>query len=1301
MKPLLSVLFSLLIFGKLCAQLPQPILSSLNTAPPATGFLKNVGQVTDIKNNPVDFVYYQANFGGQQVFITKYGLSILLAREKKITRVAGRIANDHQLKHTPAPADSSLIVNYEMERIDIVLKNASIQTANIVTVANELSPQFNFYINDPYAKVQQLLNEILIKNVYPGIDWKVYIRKEKGQPASLKYDFIVHPGADPSLIQLRYSDNAKLELDGNKIKAKTKMGIVKEEQPYSYLQEDQSAVPVAYLLKNNTIHFTTGSYSKTSTLVIDPSIFWMTYLTSTVQALAYRAIVGNDVETDAAGNIFVQLSGEANCPFPVKNPGGGAYYQDITASPNGGMIMLKFAAGGQLLWSTYFGNGVAGRCMTIDKTGNITAVGILLQPTSTVLDQHSSIPLLNSGGYYDGKIKNYFIAKFSNAGVLLWSSYYLNFSSYPTDMSYDINGNIYVVGWSEVYDFPVVDPGGGAYIVNNAQFGYAQVLFISQFNAGNQLTWSTRIEGNNYDPQARVCTDKAGNIYLGGQVRSGNYPLVDAGGYFSATDWGAVITRFNPARKMTWSTYYPSPFSLEDLTCDDSCNLYVVADRRIVKFDSSTNLVFEKSVATTQMYFLNKINYDHIHDQLQVLGVMNDDYTGFPTINTACNGSFFHDGTYPRRYNNGTGPIFATMTTGGVFSYLSLTDWVYEYYDRNEMAIDSKGDPVYLFCYQQDGYTDPNPQLTNPGNGAYFDPSCCYLANSNSSALILKLRSSDLSLVTQVVSPAGCQCTGVATVTAQCGQAPFSYLWSTGDTTSTASALCPGNYSVKVTDANNLSQTVNITITKPPGGITAASATMVPENCSRKNGQINIQSVQGGTAPYTYAIDGTSYNPAPQFTGIQSGTHILSVKDANGCIYQDSLAVSKIAGPSVVTNTVQPSSCIAGDGQIIITSVTGGIAPYQYTLTGVGTNTTGLFKGLDSATYQLTVADTAGCSFTKMIVVQKAMPATDVALTTSNDHCNQGIGKIAVGNVTGGLSPYAFSLDSISFVTGAINNLHKGSYNFYLRDANGCVLKKSPVTVANEAGPVTTNFITTNAYCGKSTGNIVIQSVNGGSAPYQYSLDSVSYNSMLNFANIKPGSHTLFVKDAFGCIIKQPVNIQYKYAARFNLSPADTTVCYNETVQVTLQGDVNLLKGTTWNVPAQGSAALIKATDEKHVLVTITDSNDCVTTASGIIRVKACNTPANCMAIPAAFTPNLDGKNDKLIPLANGCSIESINFRIYDRYGKLVFYTTKQGEGWNGIYKGEAQPGGAYIYTCDYISNGITIQKKGTTMLVR
>lgn len=86
--------------------------------------------------------------------------------------------------------------------------------------------------------------------------------------------------------------------------------------------------------------------------------------------------------------------------------------------------------------------------------------------------------------------------------------------------------------------------------------------------------------------------------------------------------------------------------------------------------------------------------------------------------------------------------------------------------------------------------------------------------------------------------------------------------------------------------------------------------------------------------------------------------------------------------------------------------------------------------------------------------------------------------------------------------------------------------------------------------------------------------------------------------------------------------------------------------------------------------------------------------------VPTAFTPNNDGKNDSIAPYTNG--IRSLEWRIYDRWGELLFETDELGKAWNGSFDGAACPDGIYIwYLKAYDSNGKMIIQKGNFMLIQ
>lgn len=121
---------------------------------------------------------------------------------------------------------------------------------------------------------------------------------------------------------------------------------------------------------------------------------------------------------------------------------------------------------------------------------------------------------------------------------------------------------------------------------------------------------------------------------------------------------------------------------------------------------------------------------------------------------------------------------------------------------------------------------------------------------------------------------------------------------------------------------------------------------------------------------------------------------------------------------------------------------------------------------------------------------------------------------------------------------------------------------------------------------------------------------------------------------------------------------------------------------------------------DKNYLVQLIVSNggSCFDTASQIIRAVA-----NCyIAVPSAFTPNGDGINDYLYPL-NAYKAANLEFRVFNRYGQLVFQTTDWLIRWDGTVNGMAQPVGTYVWTLRYLNTetGEKVSQKGTSVLIR
>ena len=85
--------------------------------------------------------------------------------------------------------------------------------------------------------------------------------------------------------------------------------------------------------------------------------------------------------------------------------------------------------------------------------------------------------------------------------------------------------------------------------------------------------------------------------------------------------------------------------------------------------------------------------------------------------------------------------------------------------------------------------------------------------------------------------------------------------------------------------------------------------------------------------------------------------------------------------------------------------------------------------------------------------------------------------------------------------------------------------------------------------------------------------------------------------------------------------------------------------------------------------------------------------------MPSGFTPNSDGTND-LFTVRGNC-IKELDFKVYDRWGELVFQTSDQNTGWDGTYKSKPAIAGVYVYYISAVVKGSTINLQGNTTLIR
>ena len=115
-----------------------------------------------------------------------------------------------------------------------------------------------------------------------------------------------------------------------------------------------------------------------------------------------------------------------------------------------------------------------------------------------------------------------------------------------------------------------------------------------------------------------------------------------------------------------------------------------------------------------------------------------------------------------------------------------------------------------------------------------------------------------------------------------------------------------------------------------------------------------------------------------------------------------------------------------------------------------------------------------------------------------------------------------------------------------------------------------------------------------------------------------------------------------------------------------------------------------------NVIAQFISIDGCIVEGSAKVTVKY----EDVIDVPNSFTPNLDGINEEVF--VKGPGITSMNFRIYDRYGILMFETTDQEEGWDGTYQGQLLEPSAFLWTLDYtLINGESNTKTGSITLLK
>ncbi|HRA71218.1 MAG TPA: T9SS type B sorting domain-containing protein [Flavobacterium sp.] len=268
-----------------------------------------------------------------------------------------------------------------------------------------------------------------------------------------------------------------------------------------------------------------------------------------------------------------------------------------------------------------------------------------------------------------------------------------------------------------------------------------------------------------------------------------------------------------------------------------------------------------------------------------------------------------------------------------------------------------------------------------------------------------------------------------------------------------------------------------------------------------------------------------------QFNNMNPGVYDYTVTTDDGCITNLSVTIIEPAAITATSALTKPLTCI--DGEITVTTI-GGTPPYSYFV-----NSATVFQGNpqievtnllpSGGVYTIRVVDSNNCEATTSITVA-AVPPPVYTMSQTNIICyndNAGIVNFNVTNANGYTLAYSIDNGVTYLPTPTFSNLFAGTYNTIVRYTLGtavCYGTMQAITITGPSSAVTASAgVSELAGCGPSgEGKIRITNPQGGTAPYEYSFDNQVTWTTVNDAYKAPGTYTVYIRDANGCIFAMP-----------------------------------------------------------------------------------------------------------------------------------------------------------------------------------
>ncbi len=873
----------------------------------------------------------------------------------------------------------------------------------------------------------------------------------------------------------------------------------------------------------------------------------------------------NSICTDGTNLFFSGQTYRSNSnDIPLRNPGGGAYYQSTFV---GGMdaFVGRFSSSCVLNWATYINSGntsnqayAAGLDVTCDENGNFYMVGRETGNTGPVV--HHLIVNPGGGAFMQSTpngSQNIQISKFSSSLAAVWSTYYGGEDmDIPSTIEPDGFGHIFIVGRrTESATFPTYDPGGGAYCLTTkpTAAGTPDGFGLKFDESTCARMWASFLGGSGSSVESHfpgLGFDSYGNVYMSGYTNSPNMTTLNQTGSYNqsslAGDYDMFYYEFNSSMQMQWGTYYGG--SGYDRAYNGRLGYYdAPCGVKILSMIGTGNTALSTVDPGGGAWYQNNggaINNDFLIEFSDASAPLPVSVSITASATTICPGDNVTFTATPT--NGGSSPVYQWYLNGSSVGTNSST------YSNASL---SNNDQVYCVLTSSEGCVSGNP------------------ATSNTATINVNTESTAPSSITASANPV---CPGNSTTLSVNGGSlgtGATWEWYTGScggtsigsgSSITVSPATTTNYYVRAEGTCNTTTCANITITVNSSSTAPASITATANPiCSGSSTTLSVNGGSLGTGAswewYSGGCGSTSVGSGSSITVSPATTTTYYVRAEGTCNTTTCASVtitvnSESVAPTSVTASINPV-CTGGSTDLSISGGSLGTSASWVWYEGgcgtgasIGTGNTLTVNPTNSTTYYVRAegtCNTTGCASVAITVTPGANAGTDGTITTCQNSSSFDMFTILGGSPDAG-GIWTDNVGNTVSSTFDPSTQTSGVFTYTVTGSGSCGDDSATVTVTVNPLPTVSFTGLDSSYCGSGGDYIVLTGNHAPNGSFSGTDVTDNSNGTANFLPQNTGTYTITYTytDGNGCTANDVQTTTILPAPSVQFVGLDTGYCY-------------------------------------------------------------------------------------------------------------------------------------------------------------